>query len=77
MLMRWDDKRKRLVPLEKVAADEMLKSIPEKTKRVRHDTENLQKGDNSRPPRFSNCSGLEQLMLGTLYLKNSTATIYK
>ena len=28
--MRWDGARKRLVPLEKAAADDMLKSIPAK-----------------------------------------------
>jgi hypothetical protein len=30
MRMRWDGARKKLVPMEKAAADEMLKSIPEK-----------------------------------------------
>ena len=35
MEMRWDGARKHLVPLEKVAADAMLKSIPEKAQRVR------------------------------------------
>ena len=85
MRMRWDGALKKLVPLEKAAADKMLKSIPEKAQEgkttVIYNLDTTQdiytetSTDNLRPPCCSNCHGSEQLIVGVLHLQNNTAAI--
>ena len=86
MRMRWDGARKRLVSLEKAAADKMPKSIPGKPQTgkttfinnidtIKEIYKKETSTHNSQLPCCNNCSGPEQLMLGTLHLKNNTATI--
>jgi hypothetical protein len=85
MRMRWDGARKRLVPFEKAAANEMLKSIPEKAQAGKttvinnldtsQDIYTETSTDIPRPPCCRNCNGPEQLVVGVLHLKNNTATI--
>ena len=76
--------RKQLVPMEKAAADEMLKSIPEKPQAGKTTVINnlnttmdiyTETTDNLRPPCCSNFNGSEQLIVGVLHLQNNTAAI--
>jgi len=85
MRMRWDGARKKLVPLEKAAADEMLKSITEKAQAGKttvinnldttQDMYTETSTDNLRPPCCSNYNGSEQVLVEVLHLQNNAASI--
>ena len=84
MRVRWDGARKRLVSLEKAAADEILKSIPEKAQAGNttvisnlDTTQDIytETSTDLQPPCCRNCNGPEQLIVGVLHLKNNTSTI--
>ena len=88
MRMCWDGAQKMPVPLERAAADELLKAVPDNLhsgKVIAHYANTLQEAtrgetasDLTRSPCRYNCYGRDErnlLILGSLHLTKNTATI--